>query len=134
MDYKNLIAGTWSETSDSCANVNPSDVSDILGHAAVGSTQDMDRAIAAAKQAAPTWAATTPQKRFDVLDRGAGHNKSERMDRVARVRRQNNVSRRSQCLSEVCEPFFRSHGRDDFAIRIKCYAETTAVVVCQRPT
>jgi len=68
MDYKNLIAGTWSETSDSCANVNPSDVSDILGHAAVGSTQDMDRAIAAAKQAAPTWAATTPQKRFDVLD------------------------------------------------------------------
>lgn len=68
MDYKNFIAGSWEETSDSCANVNPSDISDVLGHATQSGTAEMDRAIAAAKSAAPDWAAATPQQRFDVLD------------------------------------------------------------------
>ena len=68
MDYQNLIAGSWSDTSDSCANVNPSDTRDILGHAAQSETADMDRAISSARSAAPGWAQATPQVRFDVLD------------------------------------------------------------------
>lgn len=68
MDYQNLIGGAWETTTDSRGNVNPSDVSDILGQSAQASEADMDRAIAAAHDAAPIWGASTPQQRFDVLD------------------------------------------------------------------
>jgi aldehyde dehydrogenase (NAD+) len=68
MDYKNLIGGAWETTTDSTANINPSDTSDILGHAAKADIADLDRAIAAAHTAAPVWAASTPQQRFDALD------------------------------------------------------------------
>ncbi|MES0884127.1 aldehyde dehydrogenase family protein [Roseibium sp. SCP14] len=68
MDYKNLVGGSWVETSDSTPNVNPSDISDVLGHAARGDAAQLDQAIEAADRAAPSWAASTPQQRFDVLD------------------------------------------------------------------
>ncbi|WP_425089664.1 aldehyde dehydrogenase family protein [Stappia sp.] len=68
MDFKNFIDGTWVATSETIANVNPSDVSDIIGHAAKADAAQMDRAIDAAHRAAPEWAASTPQQRFDVLD------------------------------------------------------------------
>jgi len=68
MDYKNFVGGEWLETSAGTPNVNPSDISDILGHAARGGRDELDRAIEAAHKAAPGWAASTPQQRFDVLD------------------------------------------------------------------
>lgn len=68
MEYKSFIGGAWHETSDSTPNVNPSDTSDILGHAAVGDADDMAHAIDAASGAAAQWAKSTPQQRFDVLD------------------------------------------------------------------
>ncbi len=68
MDYRNFVGGQWLETADSTPNVNPSDISDILGHAAKAGVDQLDQAIDAAHQAAPGWAASTPQQRFDVLD------------------------------------------------------------------
>ncbi|AMN51704.1 aldehyde dehydrogenase [Labrenzia sp. CP4] len=68
MDYRNLVGGQWLETTDSTPNVNPSDISDILGYAAKAGVDQLDQAIDAAHQAAPGWAASTPQQRFDVLD------------------------------------------------------------------
>lgn len=68
MDYTNLIAGSWENTSDGCANVNPSDITDVIGMAALSETADMDRAVASARTAAADWARATPQMRFDVLD------------------------------------------------------------------
>lgn len=68
MEYRNLIGGEWRETAQSVANVNPSDLSDVIGHAALGDAGDIDSAIAAAHAAAPGWAHSTPQQRFDVLD------------------------------------------------------------------
>ena len=68
MDYRNLISGNWEATREGLPNVNPSDVSDVIGMAAVSETADMDRAIASARAAAPDWARATPQMRFDVLD------------------------------------------------------------------
>lgn len=68
MKYQNLIGGAWEDTSDSAPNVNPSDISDVLGHAARASAAEMQRAIAAAHAAAPGWGASTPQQRFDALD------------------------------------------------------------------
>ena len=68
MEYRSFIGGEWVESAQSAANVNPSDVSDTLGHAASAPLQDMERAIAAADTASAAWAASTPQQRFDVLD------------------------------------------------------------------
>ncbi|WP_300519857.1 aldehyde dehydrogenase family protein [Aliiroseovarius sp.] len=68
MDYRNLIAGGWVATGAGTPNVNPSDISDILGHAAQAGATQLDGAIAAAHDAAPGWAVSTPQQRFDVLD------------------------------------------------------------------
>ena len=68
MEYRNLIGGEWRETTGSVANVNPSELSDVIGHAALGGAGDIDDAISAAAAAAPGWAASTPQQRFDVLD------------------------------------------------------------------
>ena len=68
MDYRNFVGGQWLETTDSTPNVNPSDISDILGYAAKAGVNQLEQAIDAAHQAAPGWAASTPQQRFDVLD------------------------------------------------------------------
>ncbi|MEC9472317.1 MAG: aldehyde dehydrogenase family protein, partial [Pseudomonadota bacterium] len=67
MDYRNFVGGQWLETTDSTPNVNPSDISDILGYAAKAGVDQLDQAIDAAHQAAPGWAASTPQQRFDGL-------------------------------------------------------------------
>jgi len=66
--FKNYIAGAWREASDARPNINPSDVADTVGEYAQASADDVDDAVAAARAAAPGWAAATPQVRFDVLD------------------------------------------------------------------
>lgn len=68
MDYKNFIGGAWAATAESIPNINPSDTTDTIGFAAKGTVSDLDQAIDAAHAAAPGWAASTPQQRFDVLD------------------------------------------------------------------
>ncbi len=68
MDFKNYIAGAWHETTEGVNNINPSDISDIVGVAAKGGAAELDQAISAAHQAAPAWGKSTPQQRFDVLD------------------------------------------------------------------
>jgi aldehyde dehydrogenase (NAD+) len=49
-------------------DVNPSDVGDIVGRYAQGDASHIAAAVLAAKGAAPLWASSTPQQRFDVLD------------------------------------------------------------------
>ncbi len=65
---RNFIAGEWVEGASERPNVNPSDISDIVGMYAQGSSDQAVSAIEAAAQAAPAWAASTPQQRFDALD------------------------------------------------------------------
>ena len=66
--YKNYINGEWVEGPEGRENVNPSDISDVVGVYAHGDALQAKQAIAAAKAAFPVWAASTPQQRFDVLD------------------------------------------------------------------
>ena len=58
----------WVEAGSVQKNVNPSDITDIVGEYAQGDTAHVDAAVRAAKAAAPGWAASTPQQRFNVLD------------------------------------------------------------------
>ncbi len=66
--HANLIAGEWKVSAESSDNMNPSDLGDIVGEYASGDASSVTDAVAAAAAAAPDWAATTPQARFDVLD------------------------------------------------------------------
>ncbi|ALT77572.1 aldehyde dehydrogenase family protein [Paucibacter sp. KCTC 42545] len=71
MDFNSFIGGEWLATAQATfaqPNINPSDTSDLIGHAHHVGEGAVDQAIAAAAAAAPAWARSTPQQRFDVLD------------------------------------------------------------------
>jgi len=65
---KNLIHGEWVDGASTARNVNPSDTRDVIGEFALADAAQAREAIAAARAAAPGWALSTPQQRFDVLD------------------------------------------------------------------
>jgi alpha-ketoglutaric semialdehyde dehydrogenase len=64
-----LIGGEWVEGTGAKDNINPSDLSDVVGSYASADRALADRAIAAAKAAFPAWSRATLQQRFDVLDK-----------------------------------------------------------------
>ena len=68
MLHKNYINGEWLEGASASENINPSDVSDIVGLYAQADAKQAENAIAAAKAALPGWSGTTPQQRADVLE------------------------------------------------------------------
>ena len=67
LETRNYIAGDWCEGEGTVANINPSDVSDVIGHYAQASAGDLDRAVAAAREAQPKWWAAGIQRRHDAL-------------------------------------------------------------------
>ena len=67
METRNFIAGTWCDGESTLANVNPSDLSDVIGHYAQADAADVDRAVAAAREAQPKWAVAGIQRRHDAL-------------------------------------------------------------------
>lgn len=66
---RNYIAGEWRQGEQTTANINPSDLSDVIGEYASASLADVEDAIAAAQAAFPAWSTASPQLRSDVLDR-----------------------------------------------------------------
>ena len=68
MSYRNYIAGEWREGATALANVNPSDLDDVIGHYAMAGAEQAREAVAAAADAFPVWAHANPQQRMDVLD------------------------------------------------------------------
>ena len=66
--HKNYINGAWLEGSSITENINPSDVSDVVGLYTQADKAQTEEAIAAAKAALPVWSMTTPQQRADALE------------------------------------------------------------------
>jgi len=66
--FKNFIGGEWIDGKSERPNINPSDVTDIVGLYAEATNEQANAAVEAAVKAAPDWGASTPQQRFDVLD------------------------------------------------------------------
>lgn len=66
--YANLIGGEWVASTTASRNINPSDLSDVVGEYAQADAAQTAAAIDAAAAAFPTWAAASPQHRSDVLD------------------------------------------------------------------
>lgn len=61
------INGQWQAGKSEIENRNPSDLSDIIGHYAQASTDQLQSALDAARAAQPVWWAVGIQKRHDVL-------------------------------------------------------------------
>jgi alpha-ketoglutaric semialdehyde dehydrogenase len=66
---KNYIGGAWAEGAGVSRNVNPSNTNDIIAEYARADRAQTVQAIAAAKAAFPAWSRSTPQERFDALNR-----------------------------------------------------------------
>jgi aldehyde dehydrogenase (NAD+) len=66
--HGHFIAGDWVATTSAKANVNPSDLDDVVGEYCQAGAAEVRAAMEAARQAAPAWANVTPQRRFEALD------------------------------------------------------------------
>jgi aldehyde dehydrogenase (NAD+) len=66
--HKNYINGEWVAGASAKDNINPSDITDIVGSYAQADKTQTEQAIAAARQAFPAWAASNPQLRADILE------------------------------------------------------------------
>jgi aldehyde dehydrogenase (NAD+) len=67
--HQNYINGAWAEAAEPAPNINPSDVSDVVGEYARANEAQVRAAIAAARAAFPAWSRGGVQARADLLDR-----------------------------------------------------------------
>src|SRR5262245_40535578 len=84
---QNYIGGKWADGAGINRNINPSNLEDLVGEYASASAEQTSAAIAAAQEAFPRWAHSTPQQRFDILDAAGTEilaRKSELGDLLAR--------------------------------------------------
>jgi len=67
--FGNYIAGAWraSTSGETYENRNPANPSELVGHFASSAADDVDAAIAAADEAAASWAATSAIARANIL-------------------------------------------------------------------
>jgi aldehyde dehydrogenase (NAD+) len=66
---KNFIAGEWIDGSGVTKNINPSNTNDVVGEYARADRAQTEKAVAAAKAAFPAWSRSTPQERYDALNK-----------------------------------------------------------------
>ena len=67
--YDNYIDGQWVAGNNYQANVNPSDLSDVVGEYAQADAAQVQAAIAAARKAFPAWSTSGIQARADALEK-----------------------------------------------------------------
>lgn len=67
IEIRNLVAGEWVDGRSHVENVNPSDISDVIGHHAQADADQLDQAVEAARSAQRQWWEAGIQKRHDVL-------------------------------------------------------------------
>ncbi|MBM3396001.1 MAG: aldehyde dehydrogenase family protein, partial [Betaproteobacteria bacterium] len=67
--HANFINGQWVTGSNWTRNINPSDVSDIVGEYSQADAAQAEQAISAARAAAPAWGQFNSQARADMLEK-----------------------------------------------------------------
>ena len=68
VSFKHYINGRWETGVTLGTSENPSDLADVIGEFARADAAQTESAIRAAADAREAWAASTPQRRFEVLD------------------------------------------------------------------
>ena len=100
LEEKNFIGGEWVASSKTIESVNPSDTSDVIGHFAAADSAQVQEAVAAARKAQPSWAATTTQARSDLLQRVA-QTLMARRDEIAELVSREAGKTRAEGIGEV---------------------------------
>jgi acyl-CoA reductase-like NAD-dependent aldehyde dehydrogenase len=67
--HQNYIAGAWAEAAEPAPNINPSNLSDVVGEYSRANETQVRAAIAAARAAFPAWSRGGVQARADLLDK-----------------------------------------------------------------
>src|SRR5688500_10136441 len=67
--HENFINGAWAQAPERAPNINPSNLSDIVGEFARADSAQARAAIAAARAAFPAWSRGPVQARADMLDK-----------------------------------------------------------------
>ena len=70
--------------------------------------------------------------RFDRANNAAGHDETERVDRIRRIGRNDHIARRGDRLREIGEAFLRAKRRNDLRIGIELHAEAPIVITRHR--
>lgn len=82
--HPNLIGGEWVKADRAKANINPSDLSDVIGEYASAGSEEVMAAVEAAAAALPAWTAMNIEERFAILDR-AGDLILQRREQIGRL-------------------------------------------------
>jgi acyl-CoA reductase-like NAD-dependent aldehyde dehydrogenase len=67
--HNNLINGQWVRGSSTSANINPSNLEDVIGDYALADEADLNAAVLAAQSAFAVWSTSGIQARSDALDK-----------------------------------------------------------------
>lgn len=67
--YDNYIDGQWVAGKNYQANINPSDLSDVIGEYAQADASQVEAAVTAARKAFPAWSTSGIQARADALEK-----------------------------------------------------------------
>ena len=98
--FDNLINGTWTPGQLHTPNVNPSDLSDVVGEYTQGDASHVDAAVAAAKAAFPAWSTSGIQARHDALDK-IGNEILARKDELGDLLAREEGKTRPEAIGEV---------------------------------
>ena len=98
--FRHLIGGVEVDGGSFVPNIDPSDTSQVVGLFAQGGAAEAQAAVAAAGAALPAWSASTPQVRFDLLDR-AGTLILERREALGRLLAREEGKPLSEAIGEV---------------------------------
>ena len=67
--HDNFINGQWVPGNTTSANINPSDLGDVVGHYAQADAAGLNAAVSAAQAAFMAWSTSGIQARSDALDK-----------------------------------------------------------------
>jgi alpha-ketoglutaric semialdehyde dehydrogenase len=98
--YRSFINGEWLGTTSTLPNLNPSDLSDVVGEALLADDALVADAIAAARHAFRSWSLTTPQQRADILD-AAGTRILQRKEELGTLLAREEGKRLPEAIGEV---------------------------------
>jgi len=82
--HANYIAGQWLEGAGATRNINPSDVSDVIGEYAHAAPEQVAQAVESAREAAGEWGHATATRRAECLD-AIGAELQRRKDELGRL-------------------------------------------------
>ncbi|AOJ68833.1 MULTISPECIES: aldehyde dehydrogenase family protein [Burkholderia] len=98
--FTHFINGKWIPGRHFLPNINPSDTADVVGHVAQADEEETQWAIDAACRAFDRWSVSTPQQRFDVLDR-TGNAILERKDELGDLLAREEGKTLAEAIGEV---------------------------------